>query len=223
MKSVLLSFWLILLSPFSYADEVAFDLEANSLTYFENPFLIGDWYFFKPAHIENDYDVLHISLSSTHQFVIEMIEMSTNTAEEWSGTFELSQESIRFGKEGEESQVYQYEVSHNRLYLNGVEFFKVVPESIIGSWNSKLVSGEDIMVSNVQSLNLKLRSDFIFLLEVVSHSGKRNQQIGYYYFENSDLVLLYEEGEQESTFQITENQLELKNEQFGMYALLVRE
>lgn len=125
MKSVLLSFWLILLSPFSYADEVAFDLEANSLTYFENPFLIGDWYFFKPAHIENDYDVLHISLSSTHQFVIEMIEMSTNTAEEWSGTFELSQESIRFGKEGEESQVYQYEVSHNRLYLNGVEFLRL--------------------------------------------------------------------------------------------------
>lgn len=152
-----------------------------------------------------------------------MIEMSTNTAEKWNGTFELSQENIRFGKEGEESQVYQYEVSHNRLYLNGVEFFKVVPEQIIGSWNSKLVSGEDIMVSNVQSLNLKLRSDFIFLLEVVSHSGKRNQQIGYYYFENSDLVLLYEEGEQESTFHITDNQLELKNEQFGMYALLVRE
>lgn len=45
MKSVLLSFWLILLSPFSYADEVELDLEANSLTYFENPFLIGDWYF----------------------------------------------------------------------------------------------------------------------------------------------------------------------------------
>ena len=175
MKSILLSFWLILLSPFSYSNEVALDLDANSLTYFENPFLIGDWYFFKPAQVENDYDVLHISLSSTRKFVIEMIEMSTNMAEEWSGTFELSQENIRFGKEGEESQVYQYEVNHNRLYLNGVEFFKVVPESIIGSWHSKLVSGEDIMVSNVESLNLKLRSDFVFLLEVVSHSGKRNQ------------------------------------------------
>ena len=143
-------FWLILLSPSSYSDEVELDLDANSLTYFENPFLIGDWYFFKPAHIENDYDVLHISLRSTHQFVIEMIEMSSNTAEQWNGTFELSQESIRFGKEGEESQVYQYQVSHNRLYLNGVEFFKVVPEKIIGTWNSKLVSGEDITVSKVQ-------------------------------------------------------------------------
>jgi hypothetical protein len=199
------------------------ELENNSLTYFENPFLIGDWYFFKPPHVENDYDVLHIRLSSDNEFSIEMIETSSNTAEEWKGTFEISQDSIRFEGKEEESQVYHYQVSHNRLYLNGVEFFKVVPERMTGSWNSKLVSGEDIMVSNIESLNLKLRSDFVFLLEVVSDTGKRNQQVGYYYFEDDDLVLLYEDGEQESTFIINNGIFELKNEQFGMYALLQRE
>ncbi|MDD9157560.1 hypothetical protein PVK64_15420 [Aliivibrio sp. S4TY2] len=226
MKTIILFFILffILFSVTSFASDESMTIEERrSLTYFSNPFLIGDWYFFKPAHVENDYDVLHISLSSNNQFRIEMIEMASNTAEEWEGSFEISQDSIRFKGNEDESQIYHYQVSHNRLYLNGVEFFKVVPERIIGSWNSELVSGEDIMVSNVKSLNLKLRSDFIFSLEVISHTGQSNHHIGYYYFENNDLVLLYEEGEQESTFHITEDLLEIKNEQFGMYALLVRQ
>ncbi len=221
MKLMTLFILLFFMSPFVSNAKV--ELENKSLTYFENPFLIGDWYFFKPAHVENDYDVLHIALNSANEFTIEMIETSSNTVEEWKGTFEISQDSIRFEGREDESQVYHYQVSHNRLYLNGVEFFKVVPERMIGSWNSKLVSGEDIMVSNIESLNLKLRSDFVFLLEVVSETGKRNQQVGYYYFEDDDLVLLYEDGEQESTFIINEGIFELKNEQFGMYALLQRE
>ncbi|GLR74420.1 hypothetical protein [Aliivibrio sifiae] len=221
MKLMTLFILLFFMSPFVSNAKV--ELENKSLTYFENPFLIGDWYFFKPAHVENDYDVLHIALNSANEFTIEMIETSSNTVEEWKGTFEISQDSIRFEGREDESQVYHYQVSHNRLYLNGVEFFKVVPERMIGSWNSKLVSGEDIMVSNIESLNLKLRSDFVFLLEVISETGKRNQQVGYYYFEDDDLVLLYEDGEQESTFIINEGIFELKNEQFGMYALLQRE
>ncbi len=221
MKLMTLFILLFFMSPFVSNAKV--ELENKSLTYFENPFLIGDWYFFKPAHVENDYDVLHIALNSANEFTIEMIETSSNTVEEWKGIFEISQDSIRFEGREDESQVYHYQVSHNRLYLNGVEFFKVVPERMIGSWNSKLVSGEDIMVSNIESLNLKLRSDFVFLLEVISETGKRNQQVGYYYFEDDDLVLLYEDGEQESTFIINEGIFELKNEQFGMYALLQRE
>ncbi len=221
MKLMTLFILLFFMSPFVSNAKV--ELENKSLTYFENPFLIGDWYFFKPAHVENDYDVLHIALNSANEFTIEMIETSSNTVEEWKGTFEISQDSILFEGREDESQVYHYQVSHNRLYLNGVEFFKVVPERMIGSWNSKLVSGEDIMVSNIESLNLKLRSDFVFLLEVISETGKRNQQVGYYYFEDDDLVLLYEDGEQESTFIINEGIFELKNEQFGMYALLQRE
>ncbi|KAB2824687.1 hypothetical protein [Aliivibrio finisterrensis] len=222
MKTVILFF--IFFSATSFASNESMKIEERrSLTYFSNPFLIGDWYFFKPADVENDYDVLHISLSSNNKFRIEMVEMASNTAEEWEGSFEISQDSIRFEGNEDESEIYDYQVSHNRLYLNGVEFFKVVPEQIIGSWNSELVSGEDIMASNVKSLNLKLRSDFIFSLEVFSHTGKSNHHIGYYYFENNDLVLLYEEGEQESTFYITEDFLEIKNDQFGMYALLVRQ
>lgn len=221
VKSIVLFFSFILFP--SLGSTASIELENKSLTYFENPFLIGDWYFFKPDNIENDYDVLHISLNSEHEFVIEMIEVKSNTAEKWKGSFDISQDSIRFEGGSEASQVYDYQVSHNRLYLNGVEFFKVVPEKITGSWNSQLVSGEDIMASNVKSLNLKLRSDFIFTLEVISETGKINQQIGYYYFEKTDLVLLYEGGEQESKFHIEEDLLEIKNEQFGMYALLVRE
>ncbi|CED71466.1 putative exported protein [Aliivibrio wodanis] len=221
MKPMILLILLFLISPF--VSNATVEIKQKSLTYFENPFLIGDWYFLKPG-VENN-EVLHISLSSSHKFLIEVIEISSNKVESWRGRFEISQDSIRFEGEGEldESQVYHYGVNHNRLYLNGVEFFKVVPEKIIGSWNSRLLSGEDIMASNVKSLNLKLGSDFIFLLNVVSESGKTNQHIGYYYFEGEDLVLLYEEGEQESTFHIEEDQLEMKNEQFGMYALLVRE
>lgn len=221
MKLIMLTVLLFFIFPF--ASNAKVELESNSLTYFENPFLIGDWYFFKPDHVENDYDVLHIELNSDNEFRIEMIEIASNSAEEWKGTFNISQDSIRFEGEGEAAQVYNYQVSHNRLYLNGVEFFKVVPDRMIGSWNSKLVSGEDIMASNVESLNLKLRSDFVFLLEIISETGKKNQQVGYYYFEDNDLVLLYEEGEQESTFIIKEDVFELKNEQFGMYALLQRE
>ncbi|MGF1808168.1 hypothetical protein L4C31_23310, partial [Aliivibrio sifiae] len=176
MKLMTLFILLFFMSPFVSNAKV--ELENKSLTYFENPFLIGDWYFFKPAHVENDYDVLHIALNSANEFTIEMIETSSNTVEEWKGIFEISQDSIRFEGREDESQVYHYQVSHNRLYLNGVEFFKVVPERMIGSWNSKLVSGEDIMVSNIESLNLKLRSDFVFLLEVISETGKRNQQVG---------------------------------------------
>lgn len=221
MKLIMLT--VLLFFTFPFASNAKVEFENNSLTYFENPFLIGDWYFFKPDHVENDYDVLHITLNSDNQFKIEMIEIASNSAEEWKGTFDISQDSIRFEGEGEVAQVYNYQVSHNRLYLNGVEFFKVVPDRMIGSWNSKLVSGEDIMASNVESLNLKLRSDFVFLLEIISETGKKNQQVGYYYFEDNDLVLLYEDGEQESTFMINDGTFELKNEQFGMYALLQKE
>ncbi|MUK31472.1 hypothetical protein GNP44_15470 [Aliivibrio fischeri] len=221
MKSMILSVLLFFISPF--VSNATVELENKSLTYFENPFLLGDWYFFKPPHIENDFDVLHIRLNSDHQFTIEMIKVEKNTADSWSGEFQLSPERILFKGGEDESHVYHYQVSHNRLYLNGVEFFKVVPETYTGAWRSQLVSGEDIMVSDVQNLNLFLGSDFIFSLEVISSTGKRNQKIGYYYFEDDDLVLLYDEGEQESTFEINENALELKNEQFGMYALLVRD
>ena len=221
MKPIILLILLLFINPFTSSATV--ELKNKNITHFENPFLLGDWYFFKPKDAESDYDVLHISLSSNHDFFIEMIEMESNSADVWRGEFSLSQEHIRFEGDEEEPQVYHYQVSHNRLYLNGIEFFKVVPENFIGSWSSKLVSGEDIMASNVKALNLKLRSDFIFSLEVVSTTGKKNQQVGYYYFEDDDLVLLYEEGEQESTFTIKEDVLELKNEQFGMYALLQRE
>lgn len=221
MKLMILSVLLFLISPF--VSNAMVEQEKKSLTYFESPFLLGDWYFFKPAHIENAFDVLHISLSSDHQFTIEMIELDKKTSDSWSGQFQLSPDRILFTGENEEAHVYHYQVSHNRLYLNGVEFLKVVPDAFIGTWRSQLVSGEDIMVSDVQNLNLFLGSDFIFSLEVISSTGKRNQKIGYYYFEDDDLVLLYDEGEQESTFEINEDALELKNEQFGMYALLVRD
>ncbi len=95
-------------------------------------------------------------------------------------------------------------------------------KSLIGSWYSEYVSGEDIMASNIKSLNLTFRSDFIFSLEVISDTGDSNFHIGYYYFENNDLVLLYQEGEQESKFELTDDYLEIKNDQFGMYALLVK-
>jgi len=221
MKSILLAVSLFFISPLISSSTI--ELENKNLTFFENPFLLGDWYFFKPKHIDNDFDVLHISLNSDHEFLIEMIEIESNTAEEWRGNFILSQDSIRFEGAENDTQIFEYVVSHNRLYLNGLEFFKSVPDQMTGSWSSQSVSGEDIMASDVKSLNLKLRSDFIFALEVISSTGKKNQQIGYYYFEDNDLVLLYEGGEQESTFYISNGFLELKNEQFGMYALLVRE
>ncbi|MGL6177062.1 MAG: hypothetical protein ACRC1U_08710 [Vibrionaceae bacterium] len=121
-------------------------------------------------------------------------------------------------------QAYPYEISNNELVLEGTTFVKLPPQYLAGSWYSTEFFGDDID-KNVQQIFLTLQPNYAFSLSV---SGTENGQFkrvdhdGIYYLDGDYLILVYEDGVQESKMLLDADTLTLTNDQFGMGMVLKR-
>lgn len=193
------------------------------LTSFDYPFLLGNWYLVNPypSEQEEDFHSIRLSIVSNYTFFIE-IQKTDYSIEQWEGLYSASNDTLVLGLNSETPQYYNYLVNHNQLMLNGITFVKGLPRNLVGSWTSERITGEDILASKVSHLALTLQPDFIFKFKVESDSGEHAVHQGIYYYENDHLVLMYEGGEQDSRYTISDNTLTLESENFDMYAVLTR-
>lgn len=191
------------------------------LTQFDHPFLLGDWYLVNPFPDESadDFLVIRLHISSAYTFALE-IQKQDNSSEYWAGGYSVSSNTLILGTENETQQVYNYDVNHNQLSLNGIRFSKGYHSGLIGSWTSETIDGEDILASKVSKMNLTLQPDFMFLFMAESQDGNLAAYQGIYYFEGDNLVLMYEKGEQNSRYSIERGQLTLQSEDFDMLTVL---
>lgn len=113
-------------------------------------------------------------------------------------------------------------LSYNQFLLDGARFTKLAPENLPGKWRSSQISGQDVGDS-VSEIALSLRPDFLFSAEVSGKNGKKKEHRGIYFIEDDRIVLIYEDGQQDSQFRLGSNTLTLSNKQFGMEAVMRRE
>jgi hypothetical protein len=193
------------------------------LTSFDYPFLLGNWYLVNPQPTEGDQDfhTIRLSIVSNYTFLIE-IQKTDYSIEQWRGLYSASTDTLVLGLDSETPQHYNYMVNHNQLMLNGITFVKGLPKNLVGSWASEQITGDDILASEVSSMALTLQPDFVFMFKVESDTGEHAVHQGIYYYEDDHLVLMYEDGEQDSRYTINEDTLTLESENFDMYAVLNR-
>ena len=191
------------------------------LTQFDNPFLLGDWYLLNPnpENSQENFRAIKLTLSSNYEFQID-IQKRDYSIEHWVGFYAASDDQIILGLHSKSPQVYEYDGNHNRLRLNGVVFTKSLPNAIAGIWSSELLSGSNLLASSVSKLDLILQPDFVFLFRASSDKGSESVHRGVYYLEGDQLVLLYEDGEQDTRYVLDQDKLTLKGE--DMYAELAR-
>ncbi len=216
--------WLLLILACFSALSARADLNLKGdLTQFDYPFLLGDWYLFNPQPQQSDEDFLTIrlSLSSDYNFNIQ-VEKKDYSVDYWQGIYSVGIDTLILGVDSTIPQYYQYRSSHNRLMLNGITFIKGLPNAIAGAWTSRNIKGDDIMASNVNQMDLILQPDFVFLFMAQSGDGTFVTHEGIYYMEGDHLVLMYEEGEQDSRYSLNQDILTLESVNFDMYAELAR-
>lgn len=205
--------------------EISFSFASitSGLTNFDYPFLIGDWYVINPSPETTSEDFLNIrlKLSSDYSFTID-IQKKDLTHQHWKGSYYANEQSLIIGINSEEPQTYAYDVGHNQLYLNGVQFTKYLPDDIAGYWTSQNISGSDILASNVSKMDIVLQPDFVFLLVASDDEGNEAIQTGVYYVENAQLILRYQDGEHDSMYTLNEDILTLTSNGFDMQATLNR-
>lgn len=190
---------------------------------FDYPFLLGDWYLLNP-NVENgndDFRTIRLSFTSNFDFLIQ-IQKRDYSVDQWSGSYSVGDEAIVLGLNTDIPQYYEYKISHNRLLLNGITFYKLLNKEMAGIWTSESLSGDDILASNVSKMDLVLQPDFVFLFRSSNDNGAQSVHHGVYYIENDQLILLYENGEHESTFTLEDDQLTLEGEESDMFAVLNR-
>ena len=214
---------IIILACFSIGTARAELSMKGDLTQFDYPFLLGDWYLFNPdpQQSEEDFLTIRLSLASDYRFVIQ-VEKKDYSVDYWQGLYTVGIDTLILGINTEVPQSYQYRSSHNRLMLNGITFIKGLPNAIAGAWTSRNIQGDDILASNVNQMDLILQPDFVFLFMAQSRDGTFVTHEGVYYMEDDHLILMYEEGEQDSRYTLNKNTLTLKSENFDMYAELSR-
>ncbi|TKF20743.1 hypothetical protein FCV43_13040 [Vibrio genomosp. F6] len=206
---------------FSMANDVS---EKNKdLTQFDMPLLLGDWYLINPDSNKSSENFLAIKLTleSNYSFQID-IQKKDYTVDHWEGLFAANDDTIILGLNTSEPQVYKYSSNHHMLNLNGVMFTKALPNALAGMWSSEHLSGDDILASNVNKMDLLLQPDFVFQFKVSSDEGSEAIHRGVYYTEGDNLVLLYKNGEQNTTYRLDSDKLTLENENGDMYAVLNR-
>lgn len=216
--------WLImLLACFAMQVGASESRAKNDLTSFDYPFLLGNWYLVNPNPNTEQQDFLTIRLSiiSNYTFFIE-IQKTDYSVEHWQGQYTASNSTLVLGMNSDTPQYYNYLVNHNQLILNGVAFIKGLPKDLVGSWTSEAITGDDILASDVTRMALTLQPDFIFMFTVESDDGDHAIREGVYYYEDDHLVLMYEDGEQDSKYTVENNKLTLESEGFDMYAVLNR-
>ncbi|MBM7035783.1 hypothetical protein [Vibrio ulleungensis] len=195
----------------------------NNRNTFDYPFLLGDWYLLNP-NVDNgndDFRTIRLSFTSNFDFLIQ-IQKRDYSVDQWSGSYSVGDEAIVLGLNTDVPQYYEYKISHNRLLLNGITFYKLLNKEMAGIWTSESLSGEDLLASNVSKMDLVLQPDFVFLFRSSNDSGAQSVHHGVYYIENDQLILLYENGEHESTFTLQDDQLTLEGEESDMFAVLNR-
>lgn len=108
------------------------------------------------------------------------------------------------------------------LNLNGVTFTKGLPNALAGIWSSAQLSGEGMIANQINKMDLILQPDFVFMFRVTSEDGDESVKKGVYYTEGNHLVLLYENGEHDTTYVLDTDQLTLQEESGEMLAVLNR-
>ncbi|EAS64636.1 lipocalin family protein [Photobacterium angustum] len=200
---------------------------ADDITEFDYPFLLGNWYWFSSteAGVESEgesYRAMHVMFKSDYAFAMRLLR-TDGKIEQWSGEYNIDETNITFVTEGEEDQMHTYMLSYNQFVLDGARFTKLAPENLPGNWKTSTISGSDVDHS-ISELSLTLRPDFLFSAEVSNNKGKSKEHRGIYYIEDNQLVLLYEDGQHDSEFELSSNDtLTLTNTHFGMEAILQRE
>ncbi|MDA9556091.1 hypothetical protein N9R79_01125 [Vibrio sp.] len=193
------------------------------LSQFDLPFLIGDWYLINPSpeNSSEQFRAIKLTLTSDYNFSID-IQKLDYSVDHWEGLFTADNETIILGIESNDPQAYRYEGNHNLLNLNGVTFTKALSNTLAGVWSSESLTGDDLSASNISSMDLVLQPDFVFSFRVMNNTGEEVVHRGVYYTENDNLVLLYENGEQETTYTLKSNQLTLEGQDSDMYAVMNR-
>ncbi|ELV8739882.1 hypothetical protein QNF04_001615 [Vibrio vulnificus] len=218
--------WLLtLLAALTLSSVYAQDTSTKSadLTYFDTPLLLGDWYLVNPNAEESreDFRAIKLTLNSKYEFQID-IQKRDYSIDHWEGIYTANEDTIILGLNTDEPQVYQYESNHNMLNLNGVTFTKGLPNALAGIWSSAQLSGEGMIANQINKMDLILQPDFVFMFRVTSEDGDESVKKGVYYTEGNHLVLLYENGEHDTTYVLDTDQLTLQEESGEMLAVLNR-
>lgn len=218
--------WLLtLLAALTLSSVYAQDTSTKSadLTYFDTPLLLGDWYLVNPNVEESreDFRAIKLTLNSKYEFQID-IQKRDYSIDHWEGIYTANEDTIILGLDTDEPQVYQYESNHNMLNLNGVTFTKGLPNALAGIWSSAQLSGEGMIANQINKMDLILQPDFVFMFRVTSEDGDESVKKGVYYTEGNHLVLLYENGEHDTTYVLDTDQLTLQEESGEMLAVLNR-
>lgn len=215
--------WLLtLLAALTLSSVYAQDTSTKSadLTYFDTPLLLGDWYLVNPNVEESreDFRAIKLTLNSKYEFQID-IQKRDYSIDHWEGIYTANEDTIILGLNTDEPQVYQYESNHNMLNLNGVTFTKGLPNALAGIWSSAQLSGEGMIANQINKMDLILQPDFVFMFRVTSEDGDESVKKGVYYTEGNHLVLLYENGEHDTTYVLDTDQLTLQEESGEMLAV----
>ncbi|MGR3062295.1 hypothetical protein ABMY28_09930 [Vibrio vulnificus] len=218
--------WLLtLLAALTLSSVYAQDMSTKSadLTYFDTPLLLGDWYLVNPNVEESreDFRAIKLTLNSKYEFQID-IQKRDYSIDHWEGIYTANEDTIILGLNTDEPQVYRYESNHNMLNLNGVTFTKGLPNALAGIWSSAQLSGEGMIANQINKMDLILQPDFVFMFRVTSEDGDESVKKGVYYTEGNHLVLLYENGEHDTTYVLDTDQLTLQEESGEMLAVLNR-
>ncbi len=222
-KDADMKWFFILLSFFCLSVFAGENTKEDDLSHFDTPFLIGDWYLMNPRPDESaeNFRAIKLSLGSDYTFSID-IQKKDYSVDHWEGMYNANEDTIVLGLNTDEPQIYAYRNNHNTLDLNGVTFTKGLSNALAGIWSSSHVSGDGLMANNINHMVLILQPDFVFLFRVSNEAGEESVKQGVFYTEDEYLVLLYENGEQGTTYKLKENELTIQDSSGDMYAVLNR-
>ena len=213
----------ILLACFSLAAWSSTTKESDALSYFDNPFLLGDWYLVNsnPEQSRENFLAIKLTLDSNYRFNID-IQKRDYSIDHWEGFYTANEDTIILGLHTDQPQVYQYSGNHNLLNLNGVIFTKALSDSLAGMWSSEHLAGYDLVENDVNRMDLVLQPDFVFQFKVSNENGDEAIHQGVYYTEGEHLVLLYENGEHDTRYKLNKDTLTIETEEGEMFAVLNR-
>lgn len=197
---------------------------SQDLTQFDQPLLLGDWYFLNPdpENAPDKFVAIKLSFHSNYQFSID-VQKQDFEIDHWEGLYSATEDTILMDMGNDHPQIYHYKGNHNMLYVNGLYFTKALPNALAGMWSSEYVTSDDSHLSDaVTRVDLLLQPDFVFLFRAIDANGEEKVHQGVYYTEQDHLVLFYEQGEHDTRYKLTDNKLTLEVENGAMLAVLDR-
>ncbi|MGL6260476.1 hypothetical protein [Vibrio sp. WXL103] len=214
----------IILAVFSLSVNANDDDQSIDLTQFDQPFLLGDWYLLNPdpGNSAENFIAIKLSLDSGYNFSID-IQKKDYSVDHWEGFYHASEDTIVLGSNSDDPQIYEYNLNHNALQLNGVVFRKALSNSLAGNWTSEHLTGDDMAASDINQMELTLRPDFVFDFRVTNDEGDEKSHQGVYITEGDQLILLYKDGEQSTRYTLGSDELTLKGEDGSTFAVLSRD